>query len=216
MKAVIFDLDGTLLYTLENLFESANYVLKQHGYNERTIEEIRNFVGNGVEKLIERCLPDGADSPDFGVCLSEFKAHYSRTMYEKTRPYDGVLELLGRLKEQGIVCAVVSNKYDAAVKELCKRYFGDLIEVAAGEREDVRKKPAPDGVFAVMDRLGTRDCVYVGDSEVDILTAKNAGLPCVSVCWGYKDEAFLVTHGAKKIAHSIEELERILLLGRVP
>ena len=212
LKAVIFDLDGTLLYTLENLHKSTNFALEHFGYPKRSLEEIRNFVGNGVQKLIERALPDGIDNPVFNQCLELFKKHYSQTMKEKTRPYDGIIDMLRTLNRSGIVCAVVSNKFDSAVKELCKRYFGDLITIAAGECEDVRKKPCPDGVLKIINQLGCGgDCVYVGDSEVDIQTAKNAGLKCISVSWGYKDKDFLIQNGAQLIVGSVEELTKAIL-----
>lgn len=211
--AVIFDLDGTLLYTLENLFESTNYALAKFGYQQRSIEEIRAFVGNGVKKLIERSIPGGENNPDFEDCLKIFKEHYSKTMYEKTRPYDGVLEMLKKLNNSGIACAVVSNKFDSAVKELCAHYFGTLIKTAAGECDDVRKKPCPDAVLKVVKLLGCKEgcCVYVGDSEVDIQTAKNAGLPCISVCWGYKDRDFLLQNGAQVIVDNVNELTKAIL-----
>lgn len=207
LKAVIFDLDGTLLYTLENLCESTNFALSHFGYKPRTLEEIREFVGNGVNRLIERAIPDGCANPDFEACLKMFKEHYSKTMYEKTRPYDGVLAMLEELQKIGVKRAVVSNKFDAAVKELCARYFGSRVEIAVGECETVSKKPAPDGVLSVIKQLGCEGCcVYVGDSEVDIQTAKNAGIPCISVCWGYKDEDFLIKHGAQKIVKTVDGL----------
>lgn len=210
-KSVIFDLDGTLLYTLENLHESTNLALKHFCYKERSLMEIRSFVGNGVQKLIERAIPDGLENPNFESCLNLFKEHYSKTMYEKTSPYDGVISMLGDLQNRGIKCAVVSNKYDAAVKELCAKYFGDKITIAVGESSGVRKKPAPDSVFAVIKQLGCEGrCIYVGDSEVDLETAKNANIPCISVSWGYKDREFLVSHGAEKIADSVQELEKYI------
>ena len=212
IKAVIFDLDGTLLYTLENLYESTNYALKHFDYRECSLEQIRNFVGNGVEKLIERAIPDGVNNPNFEECLKIFKAHYSKTMYEKTRPYDGVIKMLETLKQNNIACAVVSNKFDSAVKELCSRYFGDLIVQAAGECETIRKKPCPDGVLSVIKKLGCEgNCLYVGDSEVDIQTSKNAGLPCISVSWGYKNRDFLLQNGAQIIVDNADELTEIIL-----
>ncbi len=212
LKAVIFDLDGTLLFTLENLYESTNYALKQFGYKERTLDEIRDFVGNGVRKLIERAIPDGENNPNFEKCLGIFKEHYSKTMYEKTRPYDGVVEMLKTLNQNGITCAVVSNKFDSAVKELCRHYFGDLIKTAAGECTDIRKKPCPDGVLKIIKQLNCQGkCLYVGDSEVDIQTAKNANLPCISVCWGYKNKDFLIKNGAQNIVQTIDELKKTIL-----
>lgn len=226
-RAVIFDLDGTLLYTLENLFESTNHALRAFGYKERSMDEIRSFVGNGVRVLMQRAMPAPAfnsaklsadNQPnlcdkDFEACLAVFKEHYAKTMYEKTRPYDGVIEILETLRKSGAKRAVVSNKFDSAVKALCNKYFGDLLITSVGESETVRKKPAPDGVLKVMKELGCKpyECVYIGDSEVDIETAKNAEVECISVDWGYKDEEFLLAHGAKKIAHTPAELLDMIL-----
>ncbi len=212
IKAVIFDLDGTLLYTLENLTESTNYALSYFGYKQYDINDIRNFVGDGVRKLIERTIPEGEANANFEACLKIFKEHYSKTMYEKTRPYDGIVEMLKTLNQNGITCAVVSNKFDSAVKELCIRYFGDLIKIANGECTGIRKKPCPDGVLNIVQKLDcTNSCLYVGDSEVDVQTAKNAGIPCISVSWGYKDKNFLKEHDAKIIVDSIDELTTIIL-----
>ena len=211
-KAVIFDLDGTLLYTLENLYESTNFALGCFDYPKRTLEEVRNFVGNGVRKLIERSIPEGEKNPNFEKCLEIFKEHYSKTMYDNTRPYDGIMKMLKILPKNGIVCAVVSNKFDSAVKVLCKRYFEDLVSLAVGECETVRKKPCPDGVLKIIEQLGCKgNCVYVGDSEVDIETAKNAGLYCISVSWGYKDKEFLLKNGASEIVDTVDELTETIL-----
>lgn len=206
IDTVIFDLDGTLLYTLENLYKSTNYALAKCGFKERTIKEVRNFVGNGVNKLIERSIPDGENNPFFEKCLSLFKEHYSSTMEDDAHPYDGILDLLDRLNEDGIKCAVVSNKYDSAVKELCKKYFGSRIIVAVGESENVRKKPAPDSVLEIMKKLNSQKALYVGDSEVDIQTANNADIPCISVSWGYKDRDFLLNNGADIIVNNAKDL----------
>ena len=206
IDTVIFDLDGTLLYTLENLYKSTNYALKKCGYKERTIQEVRNFVGNGVQKLIERSLPGGADNPDFEKCLAVFKEHYSKTMEDDARPYDGVIQLLDKLNTDGIKCAVVSNKYDSAVKELCKKYFGSRILTAIGESPSVHKKPSPDTVLEVIKELNAQNTVYVGDSEVDIQTAQNAKIPCISVTWGYKDIDFLIQNNAQILVNNTEEL----------
>ena len=210
IDTVIFDLDGTLLYTLENLYKSTNYALKKCGYKERTILEVRNFVGNGVQKLIERSIPHGIENPDFEKCLSIFKEHYSSTMGDDARPYDGIIELLDNLNNDGIKCAVISNKYDSAVKELCKKYFGSRILTAIGESPTIRKKPAPDTVLAVIKELGAKNAVYVGDSEVDIQTAQNAKIPYISVTWGYKDIDFLVQNNAKLLVNNTEELYRAI------
>ena len=199
INTLIFDLDGTLLNTLEDLKNATNFALKKFGYPERSIEEIRNFVGNGVRKLIERALPNGAENPDFEACLDTFKKNYKEIMYSHTAPYDGISEMLKIAREKGCKIAVVSNKFDVAVKELCGRYFGSLIDIAIGESENVRKKPAPDSVFEAMKLLNSKpeNSVYIGDSDVDIETAKNAKLPCISVTWGFRDKNFLIEHGGR-------------------
>lgn len=194
-QAVIFDLDGTLLYTLEDLKDGVNHVMRNWNYPERTLDEVRRFVGNGIHKLIERAVPEGLEDEKVEQVFEEFKTYYTAHCEIKTRPYDGIMELLAQLKEKGIKLAIVSNKNDAAVKELARDYFADYIEkeVAIGEREGIRKKPAPDSVFEAMRILGVdkKDTVYVGDSDVDRATAKNAGLDCISVTWGFRDEALL-------------------------
>ena len=210
LDAVIFDLDGTLLYTLEDLHKSTNFALKKFGFKERSIDEVRSFVGNGVKKLMERCIPDGEANPDFSACLAVFKEHYDCISDASTRPYDGIIELLEKLNAENIECAVVSNKYDTAVKQLCRKYFGDKIKIAAGESDKVRKKPAPDSVLKVIEELNAHNVVYVGDSEVDIQTAHNAKIPCISVAWGYKDIDFLKKNNAKCIVNTVDELYCII------
>lgn len=201
INTVIFDLDGTLLYTLEDLTDSVNFALCKHDFSKCTVEQIRTYVGNGVRKLLERAMPLSDENPSFDECLSDFKKHYKENMYNKTAPYAGVIELLKELKNKRYKTAVVSNKFDTAVKDLCQKYFDGLIDIAVGESDSVKKKPAPDSVLEVMRQLGSKaeNCVYVGDSEVDIKTAKNAGIPCISVDWGYKERDFLVLHGARCI-----------------
>lgn len=211
-KGAIFDLDGTLLYTLEDLKDSVNYSLAKFGYPCRTLDEVRNFVGNGVKLLIERALPGGEKNSDFKECLTCFKEHYKKNMYNKTRLFDGIDEMLAELNSRGYKIAVVSNKFDAAVKELCEKYFCGKIEIAIGESEEVRKKPAPDSVLKAMEVLNCHPelTYYIGDSEVDIETAKNAGLKCISVSWGYKDKDFLKEHGASTIVDRPLEILKIL------
>ena len=193
----IFDLDGTLLSTLDDLAASCNYALRVNGMPERTTDEVRRFVGNGVKKLMERAIPNGLDNPMFGKAYADFRKHYMEHNLDTTKPYDGVMDLLLALDKSNKKVAVVSNKFYAATKELCRHFFGDLVPVAIGEREDIRKKPAPDTVIEAMRQLGvTKDgAVYVGDSDVDIDTAKNCGMPCISVLWGFRDKDFLVEHG---------------------
>ncbi len=211
-SVVLFDLDGTLLDTLDDLHSAVNFVLKKYDLPIRTRDEVKAFIGNGIFKLMERSVGAGARSRvDMTALVVDFKAYYGAHCQEKTKPYDGVMELLAALKRSGVKVGVVSNKAHFATVQLCEHYFGDLVDVAIGEDEDggVRKKPAPDSVFAAIKAVGaadTSDVVYVGDSEVDIQTAHNAGVDCVSVCWGMKDKAFLFENGAAVLAESVEEL----------
>ncbi|MCR4810669.1 MAG: HAD-IIIA family hydrolase [Prevotella sp.] len=196
----IFDLDGTLLNTLGDLAASCNYALRVHQMPERSIDEVRRFVGNGVRKLMQRAVPDGEDNPLFEETLASFRQHYLEHSLDTTRPYDDIPEMLKELRRRGCRTAVVSNKFDTATKELCHHFFADSIEVAIGEHESegIRKKPAPDTVEEALRQLGVgkEKAVYVGDSDVDILTARNAGLPCISVLWGFRDREFLQQSGA--------------------
>lgn len=212
IDTIIFDLDGTLLNTLEDLQDSTNFALKEFGYQERNIEEIRLFVGNGVAKLIERAIPQGLDNPNFEKCLAIFKKHYAENMYNKTAPYAGIIEMLTKLKLNGYKTAVVSNKFDAAVKELCKKYFGDLIKIAIGESENVRKKPAPDSVIRAMQELKSpkENCIYCGDSDVDVKTAENTGIECIGVTWGFRDYENLNTAGAKYIINTPADILKLI------
>ena len=197
-KTYIFDLDGTLLSTLADLAASTNYALRTHHMPERSLDEVRRFVGNGVKKLMERAIPDGLNNPLFEETFATFRQHYMQHNLDTTQPYPGIMQLLEQLKGEGKNIAVVSNKFYAATRELCRHFFGDLVPVAIGEREDIRKKPAPDTVIEALRELGVdkEGAVYIGDSDVDIMTAKNSGMPCVSVLWGFRDKEFLLEHGA--------------------
>lgn len=197
-KTYIFDLDGTLLSTLADLAASTNYALRTHHMPERSLDEVRRFVGNGVKKLMERAIPDGLNNPLFEETFATFRQHYMQHNLDTTQPYPGIMQLLEQLKAEGKNIAVVSNKFYAATQELCRHFFGDLVQVAIGEREGISKKPAPDTVLEAMRQLGVKpeECVYVGDSDVDIDTARNSGLPCISVLWGFRDKDFLMAHGA--------------------
>lgn len=214
IELIIFDLDGTLLNTLEDLADSTNFALTRLNYPTRTIEEIRNFVGNGVAKLIERAIPNGRNNPDFENCLAIFKDNYSKNKYNKTAPYNGITELLKNLKNKNYKIAVVSNKFDAAVKELCDKYFPNLIDIAIGENEanGIKKKPAPDTIFQALNILNTKtkNAIYVGDSDVDIMSAKNSNMQCISVTWGFRDETFLKKHGATHIVNTPQEIIEFL------
>ncbi len=188
IDTVIFDLDGTLLNTLEDLKNSTNFALSEFGFPKRSLEEVRSFVGNGVRKLIERAVPQSCDKETTEKCLEIFKKNYSENMYNNTAPYNSILEILKDLRNNGLKIGVVSNKFDSAVKELCKKYFEDLVDIAIGQAGDVPKKPAPDGVLKAIKLLGAENIVYVGDSGVDVQTAKNANIPCIGVTWGFRDK----------------------------
>lgn len=207
-KTYIFDLDGTLLDTLNDLHASCNYALRTHGMPERSLEEVKQFVGNGVKKLMERAIPDGLDNPLFEETLQTFRQHYLLHNLDTTLPYPGIMEMLQQLKAQGKRIAVVSNKFYAATQDLCKHFFGDTIQVAIGEREDIKKKPAPDTVLEALRQLQVtrQDAVYVGDSEVDVETARNSGIPCISVLWGFRSKSFLLSHGATTFIETPNEL----------
>ncbi len=209
---VVFDLDGTLLNTLDDLADSVNYAMHKYGFPCRELDEVRNFVGNGVGRLMELSIPDGLNNPQYEKCLADFRSHYSGNMQNRTAAYEGINELLAELKEKGYKLAIVSNKFDKAVKGLNKVYFEDYIKVAIGESEDIRRKPAPDTVFQALEELGstTSSVIYVGDSEVDVKTAKNSGIVCVGVTWGFRGREVLKREGADFIIDKPRELLRIL------
>ena len=207
-KIAIFDLDGTLLDTLEDLYLTVNAALARHSLPSRTRDEVRMFVGDGVEMLIRRAVPTGTGEELTLRVLADFKGIYAEICEDHTAPYAGISEALAALRSRGVRVAVVSNKFDEATRRLCARYFGDLIEVAVGERAGVRKKPAPDTVFEALRALDAPidSAVYIGDSDVDVATAAAAGMPCLSVTWGLRDEAFLIAHGARTLIHTPAEL----------
>lgn len=207
-KTYIFDLDGTLLSTLADLAASTNYALRTHHMPERSIDEVRRFVGNGVKKLMERAIPDGLNNPLFEDTFATFRQHYMQHNLDTTQPYPGIMQLLEQLKAEGKNIAVVSNKFYAATRELCRHFFGDLVPVAIGEREDIRKKPAPDTVIEALRELGVdkEGAVYIGDSDVDIDTARNSHMPCISVLWGFRSKEFLLEHGATHLVSSPSEI----------
>lgn len=209
-KTYIFDLDGTLLDTLGDLAASVNYALRTHGMPEHSVDDVRRFVGNGVRLLMERAVPDGAQNPRFDEAFATFRDYYMQHSLDTTQPYAGIPETLAALRTQGCRIAVVSNKMMAATQELCRHFFPDTVEVAIGEHEaeGICKKPAPDTVYAALRELGVgkESAVYVGDSDVDIQTAHNAGLPCISVLWGFRDRDFLMQHGAETFVSAPREL----------
>ena len=198
IEAVIFDLDGTLLNTLYDLADAVNWALEKYGQPQRTIEEIRSFVGNGLRNLMMQAVPDGEENPVFESLFEFFVDYYKAHCNVKTVPYEGILELMKELKGRGVKIAIVSNKVDAGVKELNEIHFAEYVDVAIGEREGIGRKPAPDSVNEALRILDVQKehAVYVGDSDIDIQTAKNAEIRCISVSWGFRDEAFLMENGA--------------------
>ena len=207
----IFDLDGTLLNTINDLAASCNYALRSCGMPERTVDEVRRFVGNGVRLLMVRAIPGGDSNPRFDEAYAIFRQHYLHHSLDTTKPYDGIEELIAELNAAGKHVAVVSNKFYAATQALVRHFFGDTIKVAIGEREDIRKKPAPDTVLEALRQLDmpAETAVYIGDSDVDIDTASNCGMPCISVLWGFRDRQFLIDHGATTLVSEPGEIAEI-------
>ena len=214
-KLAIFDLDGTVLDTLDDLADSVNAVLSENGYPIHSREAICSFVGNGMKNLIDRALPKGTATEEAARILTEFKAYYALHCADKTAPYAGICAMLAALRAAGVKTAVLSNKADYATQALCKRYFDGLFDVVAGERENegIPKKPAPDAVFAIMQQCGVThaQAVYIGDSDVDVKTAANAGVDAILVSWGFRTAAFLCESGARVIVDTPEELQAKIL-----
>lgn len=200
---LLFDLDGTLLDTLDDLMDATNHILAQNGYPTRTRQEIRAFVGNGARNLLAKAAPEG----DADALLAQFQPYYAAHCQVKTRPYPGILEVLAQLVQRYPV-AIVSNKPDGAVKALCDELFPGI--PAMGERPNCPRKPAPDMVYRAMEMLGVERCIYIGDSEVDVVTAKNAGVPCVSVLWGFRDKEEIKAAGGTIFCEKTENLPEIL------
>ena len=209
-KAAIFDLDGTLIDSLQDLWISVNHSLSQMGFPKRSLDEVRQFVGNGVGKLMQRAVPQGTDNALVEQCLQCFKQHYVKHCCENTAPYEGVVPMLRVLHQQGILTAIVSNKLQSGVDELVDKHFKGIIDVVIGEREGIRRKPAPDMVDLAVQQLQLEkdDCLYIGDSDVDVQTAGNAGLDCVAVLWGFRSRDVLLQAGATRfVEHPAELLE---------
>ena len=209
---VVFDMDGTLLNTLEDLHDAMNHILKKYGYPEKSLEEVRCAVGNGAGRFMRDMLPGGEENPEYEKLLQEYGAYYQAHCQIKTRPYEGIEELLRELNKRRIRTAIVSNKGDGAVKELNRQYFGEAIETAVGERQGIRRKPAPDSVLEALKLMGSskETAVYVGDSEVDYHTAANAGMACVLVSWGFRHREQLEELKPDSIIDRPEELLKIL------
>ena len=218
VKGVVFDLDGTLLDTLEDLRDALNYALTKVAENPITLEEARRYVGNGVAKLVARALPNGEKNPRFSEALALMRARYASRLVRKTKPYAGIVDALSQLHEKGLKIAVVSNKPEKAVKRLTKKFFPKLVDVALGDVPTRARKPAPDGALAALEKLNLtpQDALYVGDSDVDLDTAKNAKLPALAVTWGFRERALLESLHPAAIADSPTELTKIILKHRAP
>ena len=208
---VIFDLDGTLLYTLTDLQTAVNAALRRFGWQARTLEEMRHFVGNGVRTLMDKAVPGGEENPLFEACFAAFKEVYAEVQTDTTGPYDGIPEAVAELQAAGVKMAIVSNKLDSAVQELNRDFFH--MDIAIGERADLSRKPAPDGVYLAMKELDADPArtVYVGDSDVDLKTAGNAGLPCISALWGFRTLEELQSYGATAIAGTPADMTKMIL-----
>jgi haloacid dehalogenase superfamily, subfamily IA, variant 3 with third motif having DD or ED/haloacid dehalogenase superfamily, subfamily IA, variant 1 with third motif having Dx(3-4)D or Dx(3-4)E len=212
-KLVIFDMDGTILYTLDDIVNGLNAALKKNGLPEKDKEAVRKYIGNGIHYEVENSVPAGTSNELIDQVFADFNAYYAIHCGDHTKPYDGVTDLMKKLRERNILTAVVSNKGDYAVQNLDKQYFDGLLDAGVGEKKGIRRKPAPDTVNAVLEQLHVKkeDAVYIGDSEVDIATAKNASMDSIIVEWGYRDHDFLVAKGAQRLVRSVAELERELL-----
>lgn len=212
VKAIVFDMDGTLLDTLQDLTNAVNVVLSKYGLPEKTVAEVCKVVGNGARNLVKGVVPEGEKHPDFEAIFEDYKTYYAQHCEEETKPYEGILELLQELKKRKYMMAVVSNKPDPAVKVLAEKYFPGCFKVAIGDMEGYNRKPAPDLVYKALEELGAKkeEAIYVGDSDVDLMTAMNAELPCISVTWGFRDREFLMSHGASVFIDKPVELLKLL------
>ncbi len=210
-RAYIFDLDGTLLDTLLDLANAVNFAMRFKGYPERTVDEVRSFIGNGIKVLIKRSVPDGTSDTDYAEALEIFTKYYLEHIADNTKPYDGMIDVVKTLRERGCKVAVLSNKAHFAAQAVVKDFFGDIFDLVVGKMDEFPSKPEPDSLFYTIKTLGVtaEDCVYIGDSDVDVLTAHNAGIPCIGVTWGNRDEDVLVSGGAEYIANKPEEILNI-------
>ena len=208
ITTIIFDMDGTVLNTLDDLTDSVNYVFSKFGLPARSRDEYRQFFGNGIGYAMKCAAPEGTPDSLIEEMIPVFKEYYDIHCLDKTGPYDGIIDLMKELRNSGCKMAIVSNKIDSAVKELNERFFSEYVSVAIGERPGVNRKPAPDTVFAALAELGssTDEAVYIGDSEVDLMTAKNSNLPCIAVLWGFRDKEFLIKNGASAFAKTPEDI----------
>ena len=212
ITTIVWDMDGTVLNTLIDLRDSVNYVLRKYNMPEHTIEEYRRYFGSGIRYALECAVVDGTPSETINEMLPIFKEHYDVHCLDNTCPYDGILDAMKKLKEKGYKMAIVSNKIDSAVKELNEKFFKEYVDVAIGETPGTKRKPAPDMVEQALNKLGStkEEAIYIGDSEVDLQTAINSSLPCISVLWGFRDRDYLIEQGATTFAETPEELVQLL------
>lgn len=213
IDTIVFDLDGTLLNTLEDLTDSVNYALSRQGFPLRNLDEIRSFVGNGIRLLMERAVPKDTDSKTFEICFKDFCDYYKIHMEDKTAPYENINDMLKNVKDAGFKTAIVTNKADFAAQDLCKRMFGNKIDLIVGSVDGRPNKPAPDGVYYALEVLNSKleNTIFVGDADTDIITAKNAGLPSIGVLWGFRDREIIEKEGAEYIVATVKELEKLLI-----
>lgn len=209
---IIFDLDGTLLNTLADLAAATNHALAEHKLPQRTTDEVRRFVGNGIRKLIERAVPADTPAKLHEEVFASFNRYYKQHCADSTRPYEGVPQLLQQLRAAGCRTAIVSNKADYGVQTLAKQYFDGQLDAACGERAGIAKKPAPDMLLAIIRQLHAEPAstIYIGDSDTDLDTARNAGVPCIGACWGFRGRAFLEAHGAKLLAENVGDIWELI------
>ncbi|MDU1973686.1 MAG: HAD family hydrolase [Veillonella sp.] len=209
---IVFDCDGTLLDTSTDLYNSVNYVLRKHNFPEKSLSEVKAALGNAVTYLMRQCLPSTVAENELEPYIEEFKAYYGEHLKDTTAPYPGILDMLDVLRDQGYKLAIVSNKIQEGVTPLNKEYFGNRLPVAIGERPGLQRKPAPDMVLQALKELGStpEESIYVGDSEVDVATAKNSGLLCIGVTWGFREESLLHELGVKHIARKAEDIITII------
>lgn len=210
-KAYIFDLDGTLLDTLLDLANAVNFAMRSKGYPERTLTEVRSFIGNGIRVLIKRAVPDGTSDGDYVEALEIFTKYYLEHIADYTKPYDGMIDVVKALQSRGCKVGVLSNKAHFAAQAVVKDFFGDIFDIVVGKMDEFPTKPEPESLFYTMKELGVapEECIYIGDSDVDVLTAHNAGLPCIGVTWGNRDKDVLAASGAEYIANTPEEILNI-------
>ena len=213
-KVAIFDLDGTLLNTLDDLANACNYALNKFSFPTHEVEKYKTFIGNGIYKLVERAVPDNKkDKETVGKVLEVFSDYYNEHMMDMTKPYDGIINLLDELRMKGIKLAVVSNKKHEFTMGIVKKYFGDRFDIVFGHRDNYKEKPDPSSVLEVIDKFNIlkSECIYIGDSNVDIMTAKNAGVKCIGVSWGFRGKEELANEGANYLADNTTELKNIII-----